>query len=122
MKQGDDGANAMETDVEDDADTVADTKDARDASSPDGAAPACTACSVVCLRAIAVLLPAGPRALRSQHRQVRPREARHPAVKNLPVLHHHIRLSIYCCAVWQVTRRTCATCQQLTDVANRWRR
>ena len=27
----------METDVEDDADTVADTKDARDASSPEGA-------------------------------------------------------------------------------------
>ena len=36
--QGDDGANAMETDVEDDADTVADTKDARDASSPEGVA------------------------------------------------------------------------------------
>ena len=39
-EQGDDGAGAMETDVEDDADTVADTKDARDASSPDGAAAA----------------------------------------------------------------------------------
>jgi hypothetical protein len=49
----------METDVEDDADTVADTKDAREASSPDGASAAsvhaapCAMCSVV-------VMPFGP--------------------------------------------------------------
>ena len=50
----------METDVEDDADTVADTKDARDASSPDGAAAPFTACnSMYCCAVLSLGLGLG---------------------------------------------------------------
>ena len=126
--QGDDGAGAMETDVEDDADTVADTKEARDASSPDGATARPPGTVEMLLRVLRLAPLDSVSTLRAAavrsggNSTVKPQHCMHQYLSQLVAYLRINNIGSDSVVLRQMTMRMFATCPPLLGAASRWRR